>query len=316
MKELVSIIMPAYNAAKHIKETIDSVLAQTYSHWELIIVDDGSVDNTKQLVEDYCAKDSRIKYIYQKNARQGRARNNGITHSTGKYVAFLDSDDLWLPEKLLVQLRELAAQKADLIFTDSFVFTDDTTPSQRLATTLPRMHTERGTFSGEEGTAFFLASNRIPILTVLATRSALVAVGGFTENPLVQNAEDYHLWVKMLLADYTLVGLDYTLAAYRKHSSSVSDTDGQNLRQVVEAKIDLAKNYPEKSALILASIRRSIVVSLAQISKYPNERFFDTLDRYLTLSAKYSFRPVFRGFQKLGLRSLALKTSYFVFNYL
>ena len=308
--------MPAYNAAKHIAETIASVQAQTYPHWELVVVDDGSTDDTRKIVQGYCVADKRIKYIYQQNSRQGKARNNGIAHSKGKYVAFLDSDDLWVPEKLQLQVRALEEQQVDLVFADSFIFTDNVPPTQRLAPILPRMNTERGVFSGKEGVDLFLAGNRIPILTVLTTRSVLTEVGGFTENPLVQNAEDYHLWMKMLLAGHTLVGMDCTLAAYRRHTSSVSDSDGQNLRQVVEAKVDLVHNYPESAALLTASISRTIVLSLQQVGKYPNELFFTAIDRYLKISAKYIFRPVFRGLQKIKARRLALKSIYFIFNYL
>ena len=316
MDKLISIIMPAYNAAKYIEETINSVLAQSYSNWELIVIDDGSTDTTEQLVKSYCTNESRIKYIYQQNSRQGKARNNGIAHSSGKYIAFLDSDDLWMPEKLLVQMQELVERKVDLVFADSLVFTDATLPIQRLSTGLPRMNTERGVFNGKEGIDLFLVSNRIPILTVLITRQALEAVGGFTENPLVQNAEDYHLWMKLLLAGYTLLGMDSTLAAYRKHNTSVSDSNGQNLKQVVEAKVDLANNYPENSMLITASIRRTIIQSLEQVSKYQNERFFSTINRYLEISSKHRFKPVFRKMQSLNACSLALKSIYFIFNYL
>lgn len=93
-----SIIIPTYNRAAFLPKAIDSVLAQTYTDWELIIVDDGSTDNTKDVVAQYC--DSRIKYIYQENAERSAARNNGVMHVTGKYVCFLDSDNYMKPDRL------------------------------------------------------------------------------------------------------------------------------------------------------------------------------------------------------------------------
>lgn len=93
-----SIIIPTYNRAYILSIAINSVLNQTFSDWELIVVDDGSIDNTKDLVLAY--KDSRIHYIYQENAERSAARNNGINHAKGAYICFLDSDDYFLPERL------------------------------------------------------------------------------------------------------------------------------------------------------------------------------------------------------------------------
>jgi glycosyltransferase involved in cell wall biosynthesis len=94
----ISIIIPSYNRAHKITKTIDSVVSQSYENWELIIVDDGSTDNTKEVVSSF--KDERIKYIYQDNAERGAARNKGVKNATGKYVFFLDSDDILYPRHL------------------------------------------------------------------------------------------------------------------------------------------------------------------------------------------------------------------------
>lgn len=93
-----SVIIPTYNRADLLPKAIDSVVAQTYSDWELLIVDDGSKDNTREVVAAY--KDPRVKYIYQNNAERSAARNNGITNATGTYLCFLDSDDYYVPERL------------------------------------------------------------------------------------------------------------------------------------------------------------------------------------------------------------------------
>ncbi|HLP51912.1 MAG TPA: glycosyltransferase family A protein [Chitinophagales bacterium] len=98
MAAFFSIIMPTYNRAALISRAIKSVLAQTYTDWELVIVDDGSTDNTKEVVLSF--NDSRIKYIFQDNAERSVARNNAMAHSTGTYICFLDSDDYYLPNRL------------------------------------------------------------------------------------------------------------------------------------------------------------------------------------------------------------------------
>lgn len=97
---LVSIVVPAYNAGKYITETIDSVIAQTYTKWELIIVNDGSKDNTPQVLENYSKKDSRISFITKQNTGVSDTRNTGIEKAKGEFIAFLDADDVWLPHNL------------------------------------------------------------------------------------------------------------------------------------------------------------------------------------------------------------------------
>ncbi|MBN1360267.1 MAG: glycosyltransferase [Sedimentisphaerales bacterium] len=101
---MISVVIPAYNAERFIRRTIDSVLAQTYRDFELIVVDDGSTDDTREVVESY---GSRVCYIYQKNAGDGPARNTGIAAAKGEWIAFLDHDDEWLPNKLELQVALL-----------------------------------------------------------------------------------------------------------------------------------------------------------------------------------------------------------------
>lgn len=103
-KDLVSIIMPSYNTASYIRETIQSVMHQTYQNWELIIVDDCSTDNTYEIVAS--VKDERIKYFYnEKNSGAAVSRNRALREAKGRWIAFLDSDDLWMPEKLEKQIH-------------------------------------------------------------------------------------------------------------------------------------------------------------------------------------------------------------------
>ena len=95
-----SIIIPSYNRASFIKETIDSILNQTFQEWECIVVDDGSKDNTKEVVQEIIKTDNRVRYVYQENAERSAARNNGIKHASGEYICFLDSDDAFTPDHL------------------------------------------------------------------------------------------------------------------------------------------------------------------------------------------------------------------------
>lgn len=112
---LVSIVIPAYNAELFIKETIDSVLNQTYKNFECIVVDDGSKDATSGIIENFTKRDNRLKLIKQPNKGVSAARNFGATNSAGIYIAFLDADDIWLPEHLELLVHELETQKLEFV---------------------------------------------------------------------------------------------------------------------------------------------------------------------------------------------------------
>lgn len=131
VNDLVSIITPAYNAAEYMAETIESVIAQTYPNWEMLIVNDCSKDNTAEIVQSYADKDNRIKLINLKqNSGAAVARNTAIKNAKGRYIAFLDSDDIWEKEKLQKQLRFM--QKNGYAFTfHNFIMFDDGTEKEK-----------------------------------------------------------------------------------------------------------------------------------------------------------------------------------------
>lgn len=108
---LISIIIPCFNREDFIEKTIDSVVAQSYENWECIVVDDGSTDKSAEKIKDYCLKNSKIRYIEQSNQERCIARNNGIKYSSGDYLAFLDSDDIWLKNHLEEFIRYLSKQE-------------------------------------------------------------------------------------------------------------------------------------------------------------------------------------------------------------
>ncbi|WDF54715.1 glycosyltransferase family 2 protein [Mucilaginibacter sp. KACC 22063] len=115
-KGLVSIITPMYNGERFISQTIDSVLNQSYPHWEMIIVNDGSKDNGPAIVEQYCLSDKRINLVTQLNGGSAAARNNGIKRAKGQYIALLDADDTWNPDFLEKQLKLMDEKQALLVY--------------------------------------------------------------------------------------------------------------------------------------------------------------------------------------------------------
>jgi glycosyltransferase involved in cell wall biosynthesis len=210
-KDLVSVIMPAYNAANHIAESIESVISQSYPHWELLVVDDGSTDDTAAIVKRFEVTDQRVKYLYQQNGRQGKARNLAIQNSNGKYIAFLDADDKWTTDKLTIQTELLSAEKnTDLLFSQGYSLTGSQVEDYNVKVK---------TVWNSNNFADFVQQNRIPILGVLIKKEALLQVGGFSEDADIQNAEDYHLWLKLLIANKVFKSIPDRLFYYRVHSN-------------------------------------------------------------------------------------------------
>ncbi|MGB9180441.1 MAG: glycosyltransferase family A protein [Pyrinomonadaceae bacterium] len=227
--------MPAYNAEKYVAASIRSVLDQTYSHWELVVVDDGSTDKTALIVRGFADSDSRIRYIFQPNGRMARARNNGISNARGELIAFLDSDDLWLRAKLERQTEKLAETNADVIFSDGFVFTDEDVFDESVT-----FKTVRGSFSGEEMYRLLLYDNRVPLLSALARKSVLLRAKLFDEQQGFQaRCEDYDLWLRVASAGATFYGMEQALVRYRVHSASMSG----NKVEMMRATIATVKKY-------------------------------------------------------------------------
>jgi glycosyltransferase involved in cell wall biosynthesis len=312
MEELVSVIMPAYNAAQYIAESIDSVRAQTYKNWELIVVDDGSTDATAEVVRKYCALDARVKYIYQENARQSRARNNGIAHSCGSYIAFLDSDDIWFVDKLHLQMQVLANKSVDLVFGEACSFQEkfDENATKQL------LGAGQGIYKGIKGLKAFLAKNQIPTLTVVVSREALTKVASFTEDSRFPNAEDYHLWLKLLLEGATFVGMPAILGAYRMHAASISNSDRLCTNYVLEAKLDLVQKYPEQSGLLESSLVLSVKAMFDELAKDERDNRYAEIKRGLSLMHKEKFNSLISALELFKMRNVALKAGYFILNYL
>lgn len=204
----VSIIMPAFNAEKNISFSIDSALNQTYRDFELIIINDASKDDTLEVVKSY--NDDRIKIIdLKQNGGVANARNTGIKEATGEYVAFLDSDDLWLPEKLEKQLLFAESNKHEFTFTDYYVLDtlDSKTGKEKI-----RKHNKSVTFNQLK------KSNQIGCLTVLV-KSEIIKRNLM---PLIRH-EDYATWLQILKNEKIIAyNQGEPLSRYRVHGESLS----------------------------------------------------------------------------------------------
>ncbi|MCP9494749.1 MAG: glycosyltransferase [Pyrinomonadaceae bacterium MAG19_C2-C3] len=239
MNPRVSIIMPAYNAERYIAAAIDSVIAQTYQAWELIVIDDGSRDRTAEIVKSYLAADVRIRYIFQENRKMSNARNNGIKHARGELIAFLDADDLWLPEKLALQVETLDRQQVDVVFGDGFIFTDDDTRDESRS-----FSGSEGRIAGSDMFELMLTGNKIAVLSVMMRSETLTRVGGFDESPQILGCEDYELWLRLAEREASFCGMKEHLVRYRVHAGGVSSKRVEMLR----AEIAVLRRYHARAS--------------------------------------------------------------------
>jgi glycosyltransferase involved in cell wall biosynthesis len=232
---LVSVIIPAYNAERFIDETLESVFKQTHDHLELILVDDGSTDGTGARVRAY---GDRVRYIRQVNAGAGAARNRGLAVATGDYIAFLDADDLWRPEKLEVQLEVAARHPASgLVACDGGRFSGgDVVPGHLLSHWVVDRLAECG--SGELSGRFYRESLRSnPVASpsqMLIPRSVTRAIGPMLTDR--NDAEDWDYTLRIALG-YPITMHPHPLVRYRVHDASRSGSQGR--RQFVWAVWDL-----------------------------------------------------------------------------
>lgn len=219
---LVSIITPSYNSSEYIAETIESIIAQTYKNWELLITDDCSSDSSREVIRSYAEKDSRIKLLsLSKNSGAGVARNNSIEAAKGKFIAFCDSDDRWYPEKLSKQLEFMASKDCAVSHT-SYMVCD-----------------EKGKMNGivvarnTENLRSMCRDDKMGFLTVIYDASKI----GKVFMPLMRKRQDWALKLKVLKLCDLAYGMKEPLSIYRKHSDSISS----NKRSLIKYNIAVYK---------------------------------------------------------------------------
>ena len=221
MEELISIIVPVYNAERFIVETMDCVLAQTCPDWELLLVEDGSSDGTRQVIEQYIEKkqEKRIRLIKQpSNMGAARARNRGLQEAVGRYIAYLDADDLWMPEKLEHELAFLKKKDAAFVFT-GYEFADEHGAGTGKIVRVPEKLTYKQA----------LSNTTIFTTTVMFDRAKIDST--LLEMPIIKS-EDTALWWKVLRNGYVAYGLDENLAKYRRAGRSLSSNKLEALRRI------------------------------------------------------------------------------------
>lgn len=242
----VSVIIPAYNAEKYIAETLDSVVIQTYSNLEILVINDGSTDRTSEVVNRYAEKDSRIKVIYKQNGGVSSARNEGLISSKGEYICIFDSDDIMMPEKIEKQVT-FFKENLDINFIYSSVhhFFDEK-PSQKRQLQVPVLESKPY--------KKLLEANVINASTVMFKRELFERYGGFDES--LKSSEDWDYWLLLSRDNKNSFGFIFeylTLCRIRKQSLSSNEVDKhETIIQVLEKQKDycLKNNLSEYLPII------------------------------------------------------------------
>ena len=237
MSQLVSVIIPAYNQGHFLAEAVDSVLAQTYADVEVIVVDDGSTDNTAEVAQAY--QDPRVRYVYKENGGLSSARNEGLRHAQGDFISYLDSDDCFLPEKLTILLGALA-DTPELGFVAGQAIPVDEHGNhvgKRFETPLPSDLRE------------LLLGNPLHVGSVLVRRTWQDQVGFFDET--LRSYEDWDMWLRLAQAGCQMLYVAKPVSLYRFHTAQMT-RDGRQMTTATFAVLDKLFADPDLPADWLA----------------------------------------------------------------
>jgi glycosyltransferase involved in cell wall biosynthesis len=265
----VSVVIPSYNSASSVREAIQSVLDQAYTDLEIIVVDDGSTDNTECMVRSF---GDRVSYLKQENKGASSARNSGIQKSQGSYVAFLDSDDLWLPGKLAEQIPLLEHDpEVGLVYSDWTVVSDQGVLEPSYLSNLP---TASGyVFNELVQSGFILTSGTI------VRRSCFDDVGDFDETLSI--AQDYDLWLRICYR-WKIVLVNKPLVIKRSWDGSLSS----NLLKTAVERIALfekaLKNFSDMAPLSRRLVKHQLAINYWDVG-------YDHFDRMLLKEARRNF---------------------------
>jgi len=233
---LISVVMPCHNAAPYVEEAVNSVLGQSYSRVELVVVDDGSTDGSTEILQQLAsANPERITLIYQNRSGPFAARNAALARANGNYIAFLDADDAWHPDALRLMHDALETVPADVAYCawqDIGVAATDPSPQ------IPPI------FDASEAASHFLEHAPWPINSALIRRHLVDELRGFSER--APTAMDFDLWLRMLARQPRLVRVPEVLAFHRAHATSRSRIP--RWRQVFDAvtvRRDFVRHHPE-----------------------------------------------------------------------
>lgn len=243
---IVSIITPTYNHERFIAQCIQSVLSQTYPHWEQIIIDDGSSDRTGEIISKY--KDSRIKYIRQENKgiwRLSEAYNKALQLSRGEYIAILEGDDFWPQDKLEIQIMKFTCDDTVL----SWGKAKNVDINGNLLGILPKEVKSFMGLSREQVLGRLLLGNAMHSCTVICRKSALQSIGGFKQAKDMPYV-DYPTWLELSLIG-NFLPIDEILGCYRRHDNQISSSMKSSMIKAGLYSIEFFNSLPDEVKISL-----------------------------------------------------------------
>jgi len=249
---LISVIIPAYNVAPYIGETLASVFAQTFTDYEVIVINDGSPD-TAELERALENVRARIRYLSQQNLGAGPARNAGLRAARGELIAFLDGDDLWLPNYLEEQSKFIRRHECDLVCADAVMFGETGDSAQTYMEWLMNAAPPVGQASFLE----LISAERCLITSgVVARRQPILEIGLFDES--LRSAQDFDLWLRMARSGARLMFHRQPLLRYRVHEHGLTGTTANSITRELRVFDKIEKEYdlaPDETAEVLPVIR-------------------------------------------------------------
>ena len=289
----VSVIIPCYNAEKTIRETIESVLAQTYQDFEIIVVDDGSTDGSQGIIQSF---EDKVRYIYQENKGQASARNTAIRASDGTYLAFLDADDLWMPDKLEKQITIMQQEDIHWCYCDCDYFLDESGKTIGVYSRL--VHPPKTGWVVES----LLMGNFIASPTPIVSRSIFEKAGYFNECKDVKFGEDWDEWIRIAfkseicyvnepLTKYRIHNTNYTRNSdlqqvYQSHEFIISEIYLHNAEQIKLSKNIVLANLAyliSKSAFLRRQYELARQLIQLSINRNPNKHIYKLFRLFYTL---------------------------------
>lgn len=263
---VASVIIPTYNRAAYVRRAVDSVLDQTVQDVDVIVVDDGSTDKTRQVLSSYRG---RIRHIYQPNAGVSAARNAGVRLAESKWLAFLDSDDVWLPQKLERQLECVAETGAEVCFTQMLGGKYDAHRPPRPEAT--REQARRYRLFQDPFRLMWVVSNGLHVQTMLVSTDRWHQTGGFDESLCL--AEDTHLIYKLaLMVPFALVDEPLVFLERATDRGGLIDDSFETRRRLYDEQIrilrDACVRYPGRDRAVVAALRSSLGYALSRRAEW------------------------------------------------
>ena len=263
---LISIVIPTYNRANLVGKAIQSILDQSYENWELIIVDNYSDDNTKEVIKAF--NDDRILMLSTpRTGSVAASRNLGVAHSNGEWIAFLDSDDWWLPEKLMYVCKALR-NDPDLVYHDLQIVNAN-------GASMKQKRTKGQKLKEPIYLDLLLNGNNIALSSVVVRKAIFLAVKGMNESPTFFAVEDYDLWLRIAQITNRFVYISKELGVYRLHDGNIGRINSFDyLSNALKGHLDLLNTNQ------LRKYQSLYVYQIAR-ANYLNRRFENSTSQFL-----------------------------------